>query len=110
MGRAAIALGPQDCRSCVLDRSDDGLLFPESGGGGVAPVGIDRAGPVLPDTSMPTEAWSCKDETSTDPEIVQLQLWHHLALAERQRFGLCFSSLLLKAMESGTRPDGEVQS
>ncbi len=49
-------------------------------------------------TSADTCSCSCKNETSTEAEVVLPELWCQLELTERQRFGHCFSSLVLKAL------------
>ncbi len=100
MGRTAIALGTQDRCSCVVDRSVDGLLFTDERRNGSAALGVTRNDPVLSGaaTSADTCSCSCKNETSTEAEVVLPELWCQLELTERQRFGHCFSSLVLKAL------------
>lgn len=109
MGRAAIALGTQDCRSRVMDRSADELLFTGAEHNAAAALGAARTGPLLPGAPAPAETCSCNHEASAEAEVVLPRLWCQLALTERQRFGHCFSSLLLKALGRGTDSTQEVE-
>src|SRR5690242_10733540 len=82
----------------VVDRSASGGLCPEQGPSGTPALGPPRAGPVLPRPApAPHEAPPLAGPEG-EPALTLQQLWFQLPVPERQRFGHCFSAMLLKAL------------
>ena len=104
MGRASPTLGTTDRGARILDRSAGGVLYPD-GGSGADPA----FGPSRTDTVLPGPEDTSAEEPSAGPEVMLQQLWFQLSLPERQRFGHCFSSMVLKALGLRPGPTQEVQ-
>ena len=97
MGRAATTLGKTDCRPGILDRSRRPILQ-ERGSTSDPPLGAPRTGPIL---SRPAEEpWQTPpvEGTLAGQDIDLHEIWSQLSLSDRQRFGHCFSSMVLKAL------------
>jgi hypothetical protein len=93
MGRAATALGTTDRCPGVLDRSRRPILQ-ERGSTSDPPIGAPRTEPLLPRAAQepPVEG------TLARQDIDLHEIWFQLSLSDRQRFGHCFSSMVLKAL------------
>ena len=100
MGRPATSRRTTHCGAGGVDRSAGGGFGPDHGPSGTAPLGPARTGPVL-SRPAPHEA---PKESEVGGELTLQQLWFQLPVPERQRFGHCFSAMLLKAL--GLRPAG----
>lgn len=98
MGRTAIIFGATDGRACGVDRSGGGVLETEAGRGKDPSLDVARAGAVLPRAEVGEETPTWEGEASGEAEVILPLLWRELPLAERQRFGHCFSFLVLKAL------------
>ena len=100
MGRAAFALGTPDGSAGVVDGSTCGLLCTVDWPSGDSALGSLGSGPILPGPA------SCSRETSSDEDPQAEQelnhIWLELSAPDRQRFGHCFSFMVLKAL--GLRP------
>jgi hypothetical protein len=110
MGRAAAPQRTTNRGAGVVDRSADGGLCPDQGPGGTPALGPSRTGPVLPTSrAAPTETPA--PETHAPGQQVMLhQLWFQLPVPDRQRFGHCFSAMVLKALGLRPAPTQEVNS
>src|SRR5262245_55132346 len=100
MGRATSTLGPTDCGAGILDRSGIGLLGSAKDRAGDSSFSSPGA-----DTLLPGSATSSQADLSEKPpaqEVILHEVWSQLSVHERQRFGHCFSFMLLKAL--GLRP------
>jgi hypothetical protein len=100
MGRAAFAFGTPDCGAGVVDGSTGGLLCTVDWSSRDPALGSAGAGPMLPGPAP------CSRETSSDEDPRAEQglnhIWLELSAPDRQRFGHCFSFMVLKAL--GLRP------
>lgn len=96
MGRTEIIYGETGSCASGLDRFGGGTLETEEAWIGNPSGGLALAGGVLPQASL-------DQETHTAEAEVNLPfLWRDLPLAERQRFGHCFSALVLKVFSGQT--------
>src|SRR5262245_20065293 len=110
MGRPAASRRTTHRGAGVVDRCAGGVLGPDPGPSGTPSLGPARAGPVLPaPAAAPQEALS-PEELSAAAEVMLQQLWFQLPDPERQRFGHCFSAMLLKALGLRPAPTQEVKS
>ena len=99
MGRAAFAIGTPDCCASVVDGLSGGLLCTVAGSSGDSALGSPGAGPILPGAA-PSSWETPPDENKPEQELNQI--WLELSAPDRQRFGHCFSFMVLKAL--GLRP------
>ena len=99
MGRAAFALGTPDCCAGVMDGLSGGLLCTGEGSSGDSALGPVGVGPILPGSAPPSRETS-PDDNKAEQELNQI--WLELSAPDRQRFGHCFSFMVLKAL--GLRP------
>jgi hypothetical protein len=99
MGRAAFAIGTPDCCAGVVDGLSGGLLCTVAGSSRDSALGSPGAGPILPGAA-PSSWETPPDENKPEQELKQI--WLELSAPDRQRFGHCFSFMVLKAL--GLRP------
>lgn len=102
MGRAAFTIRTTDCCASVLDRFAGSEFFPEKGPGGDSargPAGIDT---VLPGSEPCSVSDLAQERSQAEPEVILHEVWTQLSVPDRQRFGHCFSFMVLKAL--GLRP------
>jgi hypothetical protein len=99
MGRAAFAIGTPDCCAGVVDGLSGGLLCTVAGSSGDSALGSPGAVPILPGAA-PSSWETPPDENKPEQELNQI--WLELSAPDRQRFGHCFSFMVLKAL--GLRP------
>jgi hypothetical protein len=110
MDLATVALGTADRDPRILDRLADrwpGSDQVETGDpSGRAP----RVDAVLPGAATGSPADSAEEGPREEQEVVLHDVWSQLSVPDRQRFGHCFSFMVLKAL--GLRPCSapEVQS
>jgi hypothetical protein len=102
MGRAPFTVGTTDRSARVLDRSADRVLFPASEPGGDSPRSPSGTGSVLSNPRRRSQADQAAEKPHEEAEVVLHEIWSRLSLPDRQRFGHCFSVMVLKAL--GLRP------
>ena len=110
MGRAAFALGTPDGGAGVVDGSASGLLCPENRSSGPASLGPPRTGPVLPGPATGSQEGFPIEEPRPEPDVMLHQIWMQLSVPDRQRFGHCFSFMVLKALGLRPCPSQEVEA
>src|SRR3954453_18631253 len=108
MGRAAAPQRAPCSRAGVVDRSAGGVLCPDQGSGGTPALGPPGAGPLLPGPRAAPQETPAPEAPASGQELTLHQLWFQLPVPDRQRFGHCFSAMVLKAL--GLRPTQEVKS
>ena len=110
MGRTAVIDRATDRDAGIVDRSAEECVSFESGTSGVAPLGsagIESASAHIADQAVATD----EIQTSAqEPAVVSSQVWFQLSGPERQRFGHCFSLMVLKALGRRSGPFTEEQS
>ena len=109
MGRTAVAFGTPESRPSVMDRLACGPLFASQEPGRDSSDSIARTAPALPDATKCEEPGSFENELIQETEMILPRLWLELSLPERERFGCCFSSLVLKALGLRACPTQEVE-
>jgi hypothetical protein len=110
MGRVANAQRTTHRSASIVDRSADGGFHPAQRPSGTPPVGPARTGPILP-ASRDASPETPTPETLPSGQLVTLeQLWFQLSVPDRQRFGHCFSAMVLKALGLRPAPTQEVNS
>jgi hypothetical protein len=100
MGRAAFALGTPDGGAGVVDGSAGGLLFSDDQSGGDSALGSLEAGPILFGSAIGPRETLPDEDPRAEQELNHI--WSELSASDRQRFGHCFSFMVLKAL--GLRP------
>ena len=98
MGRAVFALGTADRGSHVMDGSAQRVFFKVKEPRGDSASGSAGTGAVLPFAPASEAEGSTKKELGSEAEVMKAELWSQLPLSERERFGHCFSCLVLKAV------------
>lgn len=97
MDRVATTDRTEDGRARSVDRFADASLQPNRGAKGASALGGAGPEPVLLGIAeTPNEA------PLAEAAVRLQQLWFAIPLSDRQRFGHCFSSMVLKAL--GLRP------
>jgi len=99
MGRAAFAIRTPNGGAGVVDGLSGGLLCTVDGSSRDSALGPSGAGPILPGPSQPSRETPSVENTA-EPELNHI--WLELSAQDRQRFGHCFSFMVLKAL--GLRP------
>jgi hypothetical protein len=110
MGRTPVIDGTTDRDASIVDRSAEECICSESRTSGTASVGSSGIEPV---SAGAAEKTGTKDKIQTseqEPAIVSPQVWFQLSGPERQRFGHCFSLMVLKALGLRSGPFTEEQS
>jgi hypothetical protein len=102
MGRPETAQRTTNRDTSVVDRSADGMLRPPQGPSATAPFRPPRTSPVLPASDDATPTTPTPETLSSGQPVTLHQLWFQLPVPDRQRFGHCFSAMVLKAL--GLRP------
>jgi hypothetical protein len=102
MDRATVSFGTEDRDTCVLDRPDNGGLGCTEGRAGDSSVRPPRADTFLPGSATSPSAGCPGEEADQEQAVVLQEVWSQLSVPERQRFGHCFSFMVLKAL--GLRP------
>ena len=100
MGRVTFAFGTPDCGTGIMDGFSDGQLCPVGQPRGDSAVGTDGSGPALPGPVPCSREGFADENPQAEPELNHI--WLELSASERQRFGHCFSFMVLKAL--GLRP------
>src|SRR6516162_3843421 len=110
MGRPAASRRATHRRAGVVDRSARGVLGPDQGPPGTPALGPARAGPLLPAPAPAPPEAPPPQEPAPGQEVTLHQLWFQLPVPEQQRFGHCFSAMLLKALGLRPAPTQEVKA
>lgn len=100
MGRAAFAFGTPDGGAGVVDGFASGLLRAVDGSSGDSAVSSPGAGPIL--LGSAPGPWETSPDENPRAEQELNHIWLELSAPDRQRFGHCFSFMVLKAL--GLRP------
>jgi hypothetical protein len=100
MGRAAFALRTPDCGTGGMDGSAGGLLCTVGWSSGDSALGSPGTGPILPGSAPGSRDTSPEENPQAESELNHI--WLELSASDRQRFGHCFSFMVLKAL--GLRP------
>jgi hypothetical protein len=98
MGRVAVAFGMPDDGTGILDRSADGVPVTGAREGGTPSLVLTGAGALLSGPVDPAQAWPAAEEPGSEWDATMNQVWYQLTGAERERFGHCFSVMVLKAL------------
>jgi len=108
MGRAAFAFGAPDCGAGVMDGSAREPLSTVCRSTGDSSFGASGTGQVLPGSAIdPGE--TCPDGIPQAEQELS-HLWFDLSAPDRQRFGHCFSFMVLKALGLRPCPAQEVEA
>lgn len=112
MGRAAPCFGSKNHRSNEVDRLADGDVFRSAEPRPTSSVTFDadRIGPLLPCASVVREAEATTLAGAFSEQVAPPQLWSQLPVTEQQRFGQCFSRLLLQTLGLRACPTQEVEA
>ena len=100
MGRVAFAFGAPDRGTGSVDGFSEGRLCPGGRSSGDPTLGSVGPGPVLPEPAPCARETFPDENPQAEPELNHI--WLDLPAGERQRFGHCFSFMVLKAL--GLRP------
>jgi hypothetical protein len=106
MGRATVDRGSPDGRTSILDRSSHPVLFTDGGRSDASARGGTGTGPLLPKPADSSQAPLPAEEPGPGFDVTVHQIWDQLSGPDRQRFGQCFSVMVLKAL--GLRCSEEV--
>jgi hypothetical protein len=110
MGCTAVIDRATDRDAGIVDRSAEECVSFESRTSGVAAVGDSRNESVSAGFAKQAV---CEDQVqASDPEseVNAARIWFQLSGPERQRFGHCFSLMVLKALGRRSGPFTEEQS
>jgi hypothetical protein len=110
MGRTAAINRATDRDAGIVDRSAEERVSFEQGTGGVASLGSSGIEPVpagAAEEAIPEDEVQASGQES---QINPSHVWFQLSGPERQRFGQCFSLMVLKALGRRSSPFTEEQS
>jgi hypothetical protein len=110
MGRSAASRRTTYGGAGVVDQCPGGVLDPDPGPNGTPSLGTARVGPLLPAPAAAPQEAPSPEELTAGQEVTLRQLWFQLPVPERQRFGHCFSAMLLKALALRPAATQEVKS
>jgi len=110
MDLATVALGTADDDPRIVDRLADRWPGSDQDGTGDPPGRAPRTDAVLPGAATDSPAGSAEEGPGEEPEVVLHKVWSQLSLPDRQRFGHCFSFMVLKALGLRPSPAEEVES
>jgi hypothetical protein len=102
MDLATVALRTADSNPRVLDRLADRWSGRDQDRTGDSPSRASRVDAVLPGAATGSPADSAGEGPREEQEVVLHKVWSQLSVPDRQRFGHCFSFMVLKAL--GLRP------
>jgi hypothetical protein len=105
MDRVAVTDWTKDGSAGIVDGSANKSLPTERGARGAPAV---RSAGVEPVLSGPTETFA--EAPRAEAEVMLQQLWFELPVPDRQRFGHCFSCMVLKALGLRPCPSQEVKA
>jgi hypothetical protein len=98
MGRVAVTVGTPDSSASVLDRCTDKVLLQGSQTSGTSSLWPAGAGSLLSKPADQMQARYTAEKSASEQDVTVRQVWYQLAGPERQRFGQCFSVMVLKAL------------
>jgi hypothetical protein len=110
MGRVATRQRATNRSAGVVDRSAGGGLRPDQGPDGTPTLGPPRTDPVLPAPRAAPPETPTPETRPSGQQVTLHQLWFQLPVLDRQRFGHCFSAMVLKALGLRPVPTQEVNS
>ena len=110
MGRAATTHRTTNRGAGVVDRFAGGELRPDQGPAGTPPLSPPRTDPVLPAPRAALPETPTPETPPSGQQVTLHQLWFQLPVPDRQRFGHCFSAMVLKALGLRPAPTPEVNS
>jgi len=102
MDLATIALGTANGDPRILDRLADRWPGRDQDRTGDPPDRAPRADAVLPGAATCSPADLAEEGPQEEQEVALHEVWSQLSMPDRQRFGHCFSFMVLKAL--GLRP------
>ena|ERR1700683_489766 len=108
MGRTAFAFGAPDCGTGVMDGSACEPLSTVYRSSGDSSFSASGTGPVLPGSATDPQE-TCPDGNPQAEQELN-HLWFDLSAPDRQRFGHCFSFMVLKALGLRPCPAQEVEA
>lgn len=110
MGRTAVIDGATDRDASIVDRSAEELLSFEPGAGGTAAVGASGNESVSARSAKQAVFEGEGQASDQEVEVNPAHIWFQLSGPERQRFGQCFSLMVLKALGRRSNSFTEEQS
>jgi hypothetical protein len=110
MDRGTVTLGTADGDTRILDRSAGAGPGRAADRAGDPALGPPRADAVLPRPTAGASADLPGEGPSAGQGVVLQEVWSRLSLPDRQRFGHCFSFMVLKALGLRPCPAQEVES
>jgi hypothetical protein len=109
MDRVAVTNGTKNGNAGIVDRLADKPVPTDSGTRRTPAIRTAGVEPVLSRTTeTPTE--TSAESPRTEAEVMLQQLWFELPVSDRQRFGHCFSCMVLKALGLRPCPNQEVKA
>jgi len=110
MGRTALIDGATDRDASIVDRSAEECISFGPGAGGAASVGNSGNESVSAGLAKQAVAEGEIQAPDQKGEVNPAHIWLQLSGPERQRFGHCFSLMVLKALGRGSGSFTEEQS
>jgi hypothetical protein len=98
MGRAPITVGWSESRTGILDQFAGEMLLSGKGTSGASSGRVAWPGSLLPEPTDPPQTECPAEESEQETDVTMQQMWLQLAGPERQRFGQCFSVMVLKSL------------
>jgi hypothetical protein len=98
MGRTSVTVGKAGFDACCLDRSTEKCFPLDPGPSGTASFRTVTDESVSPGIAPNATAVAEMQASVQEPAVAPQHLWFQLAGSERQRFGHCFSLMVLKAL------------
>ena len=110
MGRTAAIVGATDRDAGIVDRFAEECVSFGPGTGGAGPVGDPGNESVSARPANQAGSESEVQASDQEAEMNPAHIWFQLSGPERQRFGQCFSLMVLKALGRRSNPFTEEQS
>jgi hypothetical protein len=110
MGRTPVTVRKTEFDACFLDRSAEECFPLDPGPSGTASFGTATDESVSPGIAQSATAVANMQASVQEPAVAPQHLWFQLAGSERQRFGQCFSLMVLKALGLRQVPFTEEQA
>lgn len=110
MGRTAVIDGATDRDASIVDRSAEECISFGPGAGRTTSVGNSGNEPVSAGLAKQALAEGETQTPDQASEVNPAHVWFQLSAPERQRFGHCFSRMVLKALGRRSGPFTEEQS
>ena len=110
MGRTPVIDRATDRDAGIVDRSAEECVSFEPGPNRIAPLGSAGIKPVSASAAKEAGAKNEVQASGPESEVNPSHIWFQLSGSERQRFGHCFSLMVLKALGRRSSPFTEEQS